>query len=58
MDQELQELTVPAGTIIKIKGVPFKLPDDTAVLGLPQNLQFALSQSETCGANPAQADAA
>lgn len=57
MDQDLQQLTVPAGTIIKINGAPFKLPADTSVLGLPQNLQFALSQSETCCGRHHQADA-
>lgn len=57
MDQDLQQLTVPAGTIIKIKGMPFKLPADTAVLGLSQNLQFALSQSDTGCDKPHQAEA-
>lgn len=49
MDQELQQLTVPAGTIIKIEGVPFRLEGDALVAGLPQNLQHALSDKQSSG---------
>lgn len=51
----MDQLTVPAGTIIKIKGMPFELTGDTPVLGLKENFQFAFSQSDTLVSMPDQA---
>lgn len=54
MDQ-LERLTVPAGTIIKVGGMPFALPADTPVLGRLESLQFALSQAAASAGSPLQA---
>lgn len=51
----MDQLTVPAGTIIKIKGMPFELAGDTPVLGRAENLQFAFNQSDTSVSMPDQA---
>lgn len=46
--QELEELTIPKGTIVKINGIPFELPEDTKVLGLESNLRLALDWKPSC----------
>ena len=45
-------ITIPKGTVIKIKGIPFELKEDTKVLGLESNYKLALSQSEHCLSKP------
>jgi hypothetical protein len=42
MDHDLQQLTLPAGTAIRLNGMPFVLENDTPVLGREENLQVAL----------------
>lgn len=42
MDQVLQQLTLPAGTVVAVHGMPFRLPTATTVEGLPANLEIAL----------------
>ena len=49
-------ITIPKGTVIKIKGIPFELKEDTKVLGLESNYKLALSQSEHCLSKPVQAE--
>lgn len=55
MNQELEMLTVPAGTLIHVRGMPFELPADTQVLGRSANLQLALSQAAASAGSPTQA---
>ena len=55
MDEALQQLTLPAGTVVKVRGVPFKLVNDAAVDGRESNLQLALSHSDTSFGSPYQA---
>ena len=57
MEQELKQLTLPAGTIVKLKGMPFRLASDTSVLGREENLQFASSHADASGGTPNQAAA-
>lgn len=61
-NKELEELTIPKGTVIHLKGIPFELPEDTKVLGLKSNFELAnypcsasISQSEHSFDNPFQA---
>ena len=35
------ELTLTAGRIVKIAGIPFQLAEDTVVFGLQENLDMA-----------------
>ena len=52
-DQQVESITIPAGTLVRVQGMPFELAADTAVLGRVENLQFALSQAEASGNMPA-----
>lgn len=36
----MNQITLPAGTIVKINGMPFKLLEDTKVEGKAENLQL------------------
>lgn len=47
MDQELDRITVPAGTVVKIDGMPFELAGETVVLGLRVNFD-SLAPTVTC----------
>lgn len=42
--KDLEELTIPKGTVIHLRGIPFELPEDTKVLGLQSNLDLANNQ--------------
>lgn len=53
----MDHITLPAGTTIKIGGLPFELAADTEVLGLVDNYRLAMSQSETSLGMPYQAAA-
>lgn len=55
MNQALERIDLPAGTVVKVGGMPFELAADTVVLGGQANLQLALSQSAASSAMPAQA---
>ena len=46
-NKELEELTIPKGTVIHLRSIPFELPEDTKVLGLKSNLELAL-RKVTC----------
>lgn len=48
----MDQLTMPAGTIIQIGGMPFELASDTAVLGSDANYKLACSQSATSLGSP------
>lgn len=43
--KNLEELTIPKGTVIHLRGIPFELPEDTKVLGLQSNLDLANQES-------------
>ncbi|MBP6901034.1 MAG: hypothetical protein KBC73_13145, partial [Burkholderiaceae bacterium] len=53
----MDQITVPAGTIIHINGMPFELPHSTPVLGRADNYRLAISQSLTCCDKPIHAPA-
>ena len=55
MDQALERIEVPAGTVVKMGGVPFELAADTVVRGIQGNYRLAKSQSDTSLGNPNQA---
>lgn len=40
------DLTIPAGTTIKLKGLPFILMSDTKVRGLELNLEYAKNHED------------
>lgn len=46
---------LPKGTIIKVKGMPFELLEETPVDGREENYNLALSHSETLGCKLIQA---
>lgn len=46
---ELEKLTIPKGTIIHLRGIPFELPEDTKALGLQNNLDLALREVTCVG---------
>ncbi|CAD7288258.1 hypothetical protein [Campylobacter suis] len=50
-----KEFTIKAGTIISIKGLPFRLEQDVRVSGTNANYKLALSQSEHSLLSPCQA---
>jgi len=54
-DGAAQLLVVPAGSVIKINGFPFKLMADASVEGTPENYRLASSQSDTSLGSPYQA---
>lgn len=37
----MEQVTLPAGTIVKVNGLPFRLPQDTVVEGRAENLEAA-----------------
>lgn len=37
----MEQVTLPAGTIVKVNGMPFRLPQDTVVEGRGANLGVA-----------------
>lgn len=55
MKEIMQEFIIKAGTIIKIKGLPFKLEQDTKVSGTTQNYKLVSNQSEQSLSKPNQA---
>ncbi|MBE3022152.1 MULTISPECIES: hypothetical protein [Campylobacter] len=50
-----QKFVIKKGTIIKIKGLPFELVQDTKVSGTYENYKLAFSQSEHSLPKPDQA---
>lgn len=46
MNATIKSVTIPAGTLIHVAGIPFRLLGDTAVEGTAQNLALALSELE------------
>ncbi|WP_208281113.1 hypothetical protein [Massilia oculi] len=42
-------VVLPKGTLIKLRGLPFRLQEDTPVDGLQENYNLAMSQSEAAG---------
>lgn len=57
MDQDSQTATfeVPADTVVKIGGLPFRLAASASIMGHVGSYQLALSQAVTSGAMPDQA---
>ena len=51
----MDQIKVPAGTIIKISGFPFELASATVLLGSADDYKLALSQAETSCDSPAHA---
>lgn len=51
----MDQIKVPAGTVVQINGMSFQLASETVVLGRAENYQLVLSQAETSGAMPDQA---
>ena len=43
----MQELILPAKTIVKFNGYPFELLEDTKVMGMEENLKLAYEQMES-----------
>lgn len=48
----MDQMTLPAGTTVKVNGLPFELAADTAVNGTTENYKLASSQSETSLGSP------
>ena len=48
MKGRAEMLVIPAGTMIKINGIPFTLKEDTEVYGLKSNLKLALELLLSC----------
>ena len=44
---ELEERTLPAGTVVKINGIPLFLVEDAKLQTHPNNWALALEESET-----------
>jgi hypothetical protein len=44
MEDEM--VVLPKGTLIKLRGLPFRLKEDTPVDGLQENYNLAMSQSD------------
>lgn len=53
----MDQITVPAGTLIHIDGMPFELAESVDVLGNADNYRLASSQSDTSLGSPNQAAA-
>ena len=39
-------VTLPKGTLVKLRGLPFRLREDTPVDGLQENYDLVMSQSD------------
>lgn len=48
----MDQIVVPAGTVVRINGMPFELSADTPMLGTEANYRLASSQSEASFCSP------